>query len=166
MKSRAAVAFEAGKPLEIVEVDVEDPKAGEVMVRITHTALCHTDAYTLSGADPEGVFPAILGHEGAGVVVKVGEGVTSVKVGDHVIPLYTAECGQCKFCQSGKTNLCSSVRENQGKGLMPDGTTRFFYQGKPIYHYMGTSTFSEYTVLAEVSVAKVSPDATPKKPVY
>ncbi len=163
MKSRAAVAFEAGKPLQIVEVDVEDPKAGEVMVRITHTALCHTDAYTLSGADPEGVFPAILGHEGAGVVVKVGEGVTSVKEGDHVIPLYTAECGKCKFCQSGKTNLCSSVRETQGKGLMPDGTTRFSYQGKPIYHYMGTSTFSEYTVLAEVSVAKVSPEANPER---
>lgn len=163
MKSRAAVAFEAGKPLEIVEVDVQDPQAGEVMIRITHTALCHTDAYTLSGADPEGVFPAILGHEGAGVVVKVGEGVTSVKEGDHVIPLYTAECGECKFCTSGKTNLCQSVRATQGKGLMPDGTSRFSYKGEPIYHYMGTSTFSEYTVLAEVSVAKVSKDANPER---
>ncbi|MDP8051418.1 S-(hydroxymethyl)glutathione dehydrogenase/class III alcohol dehydrogenase [Pasteurella atlantica] len=163
MKSRAAVAFEPNKPLQIVEIDVEDPKAGEVMVRITHTALCHTDAYTLSGIDPEGIFPAVLGHEGAGIVVKVGEGVTSVKEGDHVIPLYTAECGKCKFCKSGKTNLCSSVRETQGKGLMPDGTTRFSYQGKPIYHYMGTSTFSEYTVLSEYSVAKVSENANPEK---
>lgn len=163
MKSRAGVAFAPNQPLQIVEVDVEDPKAGEVMVKITHTALCHTDAYTLSGADPEGVFPAILGHEGAGVVVKVGEGVTSVKEGDHVIPLYTAECGKCKFCTSGKTNLCSSVRETQGKGLMPDGTTRFSYEGKPIYHYMGTSTFSEYTVLSEYSVAKVSEKANPEK---
>ncbi|TAL76050.1 MAG: S-(hydroxymethyl)glutathione dehydrogenase/class III alcohol dehydrogenase [Burkholderiaceae bacterium] len=159
MKSRAAVAFEAGKPLQIVEIDVEPPHKGEVLVKIIHTALCHTDAYTLSGIDPEGVFPAVLGHEGGGIVVEVGEGVTSVKPGDHVIPLYTAECGVCKFCKSGKTNLCSSVRATQGKGLMPDGTTRFSYQGKPIYHYMGTSTFSEYTVLAEVSVAKINPKA-------
>jgi S-(hydroxymethyl)glutathione dehydrogenase/alcohol dehydrogenase len=159
MDVRAAVAFEAGKPLQIVEIDVEPPRRGEVLVRITHTAVCHTDAYTLSGIDPEGVFPAVLGHEGAGVVVQVGEGVTSVVPGDRVIPLYTAECGQCRFCTSGKTNLCSAVRATQGKGLMPDGTTRFSYQGRPIHHYMGTSTFSEYTVVAEVSLAKVSPRA-------
>ncbi len=163
MKSRAAVAFEPGKPLQIVEIDVEPPRKGEVLVKITHTALCHTDAYTLSGVDPEGVFPAVLGHEGGGVVVEVGEGVTSVKPGDHVIPLYTAECGKCKFCTSGKTNLCSAVRETQGKGLMPDGTTRFSYNGQPIYHYMGTSTFSEYTVVAEVSLAKVNPEAPLEK---
>ena len=163
MKSRAAVAFEPGKPLQIVEIDVEPPRKGEVLVKITHTALCHTDAYTLSGVDPEGVFPAVLGHEGGGVVVEVGEGVTSVKLGDHVIPLYTAECGKCKFCTSGKTNLCSAVRETQGKGLMPDGTTRFSYNGQPIYHYMGTSTFSEYTVVAEVSLAKVNPEAPLEK---
>ncbi|HET7664269.1 MAG TPA: S-(hydroxymethyl)glutathione dehydrogenase/class III alcohol dehydrogenase [Rhodanobacteraceae bacterium] len=159
MKSRAAVAFEAGKPLEIVEIDVAPPKAGEVLVKIHATGVCHTDAFTLSGDDPEGVFPAVLGHEGGGVVVEVGEGVTSVKPGDHVIPLYTAECGECKMCRSGKTNLCSAVRETQGKGLMPDGTTRFSYQGKPVYHYMGTSTFSEYTVVAEVSLAKIDPEA-------
>ncbi|HWK61317.1 MAG TPA: S-(hydroxymethyl)glutathione dehydrogenase/class III alcohol dehydrogenase [Eoetvoesiella sp.] len=163
MKSRAAVAFEPGKPLQIVEIDVEPPRKGEVLVKITHTALCHTDAYTLSGVDPEGVFPAVLGHEGGGIVVEVGEGVTSVKPGDHVIPLYTAECGVCKFCKSGKTNLCSSVRATQGKGLMPDGTTRFSYNGKPIYHYMGTSTFSEYTVVAEVSLAKINPQAPLEK---
>lgn len=163
MKSRAAVAFEPGKPLQIVEIDVEPPRAGEVLVKIHATGVCHTDAFTLSGDDPEGVFPAVLGHEGAGVVVEVGEGVTSVKPGDHVIPLYTAECGQCKFCKSGKTNLCSSVRATQGKGLMPDGTTRFSYQGKPIYHYMGTSTFSEYTVVAEVSLAKINPEAPSEK---
>lgn len=163
MKSRAAVAFEPGKPLQIVEIDVEPPRKGEVLVKITHTALCHTDAYTLSGIDPEGVFPAVLGHEGGGIVVEVGEGVTSVKPGDHVIPLYTAECGECKFCTSGKTNLCSSVRATQGKGLMPDGTTRFSYNGQPIYHYMGTSTFSEYTVVAEVSLAKVNPEAPLEK---
>ena len=162
MKTRAAVAFKAGKPLEIVELDLEGPKKGEVLVKITHTALCHTDAFTLSGEDPEGVFPAVLGHEGAGIVVEVGEGVTSVKPGDHVIPLYTAECRQCKFCTSGKTNLCSSVRATQGKGLMPDGTTRFSYQGQPIYHYMGCSTFAEHTVVAEVSLAKVNPEANPE----
>src|SRR5690606_5893187 len=163
MKSRAAVAFAAGEPLKIVELDVEPPRKGEVLVKITHTALCHTDAFTLSGDDPEGVFPAVLGHEGAGIVVEVGEGVTSVKPGDHVIPLYTAECGECLFCKSGKTNLCVAVRATQGKGLMPDGTTRFSYNGEPIYHYMGCSTFSEYTVVAEVSLAKVSPDANPEQ---
>ncbi len=162
MKTRAAVAFEAGKPLQIVELDLEGPKRGEVLVKITHTALCHTDAFTLSGEDPEGVFPAVLGHEGAGIVVEVGEGVTSVKPGDHVIPLYTAECGECLFCTSGKTNLCVAVRATQGKGVMPDGTTRFSYNGQPVYHYMGCSTFSEHTVVAEVSLAKVSPDANPE----
>ena len=162
MKTRAAVAFEAGKPLQIVELDLEGPKQGEVLVKITHTALCHTDAFTLSGDDPEGVFPAVLGHEGAGIVVEVGEGVTSVKPGDHVIPLYTAECGECLFCKSGKTNLCVAVRATQGKGVMPDGTTRFSYNGEPVYHYMGCSTFSEYTVVAEVSLAKVNPDANPE----
>lgn len=159
MKSRAAVAFAPGEALQIVEVDVAPPKAGEVLVKITHTGVCHTDAFTLSGDDPEGVFPVILGHEGAGIVVEVGEGVTSVKPGDHVIPLYTAECGKCLFCRSGKTNLCTAVRATQGKGLMPDGTTRFSYQGKPIYHYMGCSTFSEYTIVAEVSLAKINPEA-------
>lgn len=159
MKSRAAVAFAPGEALQIVEVDVAPPKAGEVLVKITHTGVCHTDAFTLSGNDPEGVFPVILGHEGAGIVIEVGEGVTSVKPGDHVIPLYTAECGKCLFCRSGKTNLCTAVRATQGKGLMPDGTTRFSYQGKPIYHYMGCSTFSEYTVVAEVSLAKINPEA-------
>lgn len=159
MKSRAAVAFAPGKPLEIVEIDVAPPKAGEVMIKITHTGVCHTDAFTLSGDDPEGIFPAVLGHEGAGVVVEVGAGVTSVAVGDHVIPLYTAECRECKFCKSGKTNLCQKVRATQGKGLMPDGTSRFSYQGQPIYHYMGCSTFSEYTVLPEISVAKINPAA-------
>ena len=162
MKSRAAVAFAPGQPLEIVELDVAPPRQGEVLVKITHTALCHTDAFTLSGDDPEGVFPAVLGHEGAGVVVEVGEGVTSVKPGDHVIPLYTAECGECLFCKSGKTNLCVAVRATQGKGLMPDGTTRFSYNGEPVYHYMGCSTFSEYTVVAEVSLAKVNPAANPE----
>lgn len=159
MKSRAAVAFGPGKPLEIVEIDVEPPRAGEVLVKITHTGVCHTDAFTLSGEDPEGVFPAVLGHEGAGIVVEVGEGVTSVVPGDHVIPLYTAECGECLFCKSGKTNLCVAVRATQGKGVMPDGTTRFSYNGQPIFHYMGCSTFSEYTVVAEVSLAKINPEA-------
>ncbi|MBS7663442.1 S-(hydroxymethyl)glutathione dehydrogenase/class III alcohol dehydrogenase [Pseudomonas lalucatii] len=159
IKSRAAVAFAANQPLQVVEVDVAPPQAGEVLVRIVATGVCHTDAYTLSGQDSEGVFPCILGHEGGGVVEAVGEGVTSVKVGDHVIPLYTAECGQCKFCKSNKTNLCSSVRATQGKGLMPDGTTRFSYQGQPVYHYMGCSTFSEYTVLPEVSVAVIPKEA-------
>ena len=159
IKSRAAVAFEAGKPLEIVEVDVAPPRAGEVLVRIVATGVCHTDAFTLSGDDPEGVFPAILGHEGGGIVEAVGEGVTSLAVGDHVIPLYTAECGECLFCKSGKTNLCVAVRATQGKGVMPDGTTRFSYKGKPVYHYMGCSTFAEHTVLPEVSLAKIQKDA-------
>ena len=159
MKSRAAVAFEAGKPLQIVEIDVEPPRKGEVLVKITHTGVCHTDAFTLSGDDPEGIFPAVLGHEGAGVVVEVGEGVTTLKPGDHVIPLYTAECRECKFCLSGKTNLCQKVRATQGKGLMPDGTTRFSYNGQPIYHYRGCSTFSEYTVVNEISLAKINPEA-------
>ncbi|HJW46929.1 MAG TPA: S-(hydroxymethyl)glutathione dehydrogenase/class III alcohol dehydrogenase, partial [Lysobacter sp.] len=163
MKSRAAVAFAPGKPLEIVEIDVAPPRAGEVLVRISHTGVCHTDAFTLSGEDPEGIFPSVLGHEGAGVVVEVGEGVTSVQPGDHVIPLYTAECRECKFCKSGKTNLCQKVRATQGKGLMPDGTTRFSYNGQPIHHYMGTSTFSEYTVVAEVSLAKINPQAPHEK---
>lgn len=163
IKSRAAVAFGPGQPLQIVEVDVAPPKAGEVLVRIVASGVCHTDAFTLSGDDPEGIFPAILGHEGGGIVEAVGEGVTSLEVGDHVIPLYTAECRTCKFCTSGKTNLCQSVRETQGKGLMPDGTTRFSYKGEPIYHYMGTSTFSEYTVVAEVSLAKVPKDAPLEK---
>jgi S-(hydroxymethyl)glutathione dehydrogenase / alcohol dehydrogenase len=159
MKSRAAVAFAPGQPLQIVEIDVAPPKAGEVLVKITHTGVCHTDAFTLSGDDPEGLFPCVLGHEGAGVVVEVGEGVTSVKPGDHVIPLYTAECGECLFCKSNKTNLCVSVRATQGKGVMPDGTSRFSYEGKPVHHYMGCSTFSEYTVVAEVSLAKIDPAA-------
>ncbi|MBP8813801.1 MAG: S-(hydroxymethyl)glutathione dehydrogenase/class III alcohol dehydrogenase [Laribacter sp.] len=163
MKSRAAVAFAAGQPLEIVEVDVAPPQKGEVLVRIVATGVCHTDAFTLSGDDPEGVFPAILGHEGGGIVEAVGEGVTSVAVGDHVIPLYTAECRECKFCKSGKTNLCQAVRATQGKGLMPDGTTRFSYKGQPIYHYMGTSTFSEYTVVPEISLAKIPKDAPLEK---
>jgi S-(hydroxymethyl)glutathione dehydrogenase/alcohol dehydrogenase len=156
MKTRAAVAWEAGKPLSIEEVDLEGPRAGEVMVKLVATGVCRTDAYTLSGADPEGVFPSILGHEGAGVVVEVGPGVTSVAVGDHVIPLYTPECGKCKFCLSGKTNLCQAIRATQGKGLMPDGTSRFSKNGKTIFHYMGTSTFSEYTVLPEIAVAKIN----------
>ncbi len=163
MKSRAAVAFGPGKPLEIVEIDVAPPKKGEVLVKITHTGVCHTDAFTLSGDDPEGIFPAVLGHEGGGIVIEVGEGVTSVNVGDHVIPLYTAECRECKFCLSGKTNLCQAVRATQGKGLMPDGTTRFSYNGEPIYHYMGCSTFSEYTVVPEISLAVVNPAAPLKK---
>ena len=156
---RAAIAWKAGAPLSVEEVQVAPPEAGEVRVKIVATGVCHTDAYTLSGDDPEGIFPAILGHEGGGIVESVGEGVTSVQVGDHVIPLYTAECRECKFCKSGKTNLCQAVRETQGKGLMPDGTTRFSQNGKPIFHYMGCSTFSEYTVLPEISLAKVNPTA-------
>jgi S-(hydroxymethyl)glutathione dehydrogenase/alcohol dehydrogenase len=163
MKSRAAAAFAAGQPLEIVEIDVAPPRAGEVLVRITHTGVCHTDAFTLSGDDPEGLFPAVLGHEGAGVVVEVGEGVSSLVPGDHVIPLYTAECRQCKFCLSGKTNLCQKVRATQGKGLMPDGTSRFSYQGQPLFHYMGCSTFSEYTIVNEISLAKINPAADHEK---
>jgi len=163
MKSRAAVAWEAGKPLSIEEVDVAGPKAGEVLVRIVATGVCHTDAFTLSGADPEGMFPVILGHEGGGIVEEVGEGVTSLKVGDHVIPLYTPECGECKFCRSGKTNLCQKIRVTQGQGLMPDGTSRFSLNGKPLLHYMGTSTFSEYTVLPEISLAKINKAAPLEK---
>tara|TARA_R110002073_G_scaffold336557_2_gene535475 strand:- start:2035 stop:3165 length:1131 start_codon:yes stop_codon:yes gene_type:complete len=163
MKTRAAVAWGPGQPLKIEELDLEMPQKGEVLVRIVATGVCHTDAFTLSGEDPEGVFPAVLGHEGAGIVERIGEGVTSLVVGDHVIPLYTAECGECKFCTSGKTNLCSAVRETQGKGLMPDGTSRFSKDGKPIFHYMGCSTFSEYTVLPEVSLAKISKEAPLEK---
>ena len=159
IKSKAAIAWGAGQPLSVEEVDVMLPKAGEVLVRIIATGVCHTDAFTLSGDDPEGIFPAILGHEGGGIVEMVGKGVTSVRVGDHIIPLYTPECGECKFCKSGKTNLCQKIRETQGKGLMPDGTTRFYKDGQPIYHYMGCSTFSEYTVLPEISLAKVNPEA-------
>jgi len=159
MKSRAAVAWESGKPLSIEEIDVAAPKAGEVLVRIVATGVCHTDAFTLSGSDPEGLFPAILGHEGAGIVEEIGSGVTSVRPGDHVIPLYTPECGKCKFCTSGKTNLCQAIRATQGKGLMPDGTSRFSIGGKPVLHYMGTSTFSEYTVLPEIALAKINPRA-------
>jgi S-(hydroxymethyl)glutathione dehydrogenase / alcohol dehydrogenase len=163
MKSRAAVAWKAGEPLSIEEVDVAGPKAGEALIRIVATGVCHTDAYTLSGADPEGAFPAILGHEGGGVVEEVGPGVKSVKVGDHVIPLYTPECGECKFCKSGKTNLCQKIRVTQGKGLMPDGTSRFSSKGKQVLHFMGTSTFSEYTVLPEISLAKISKSAPLEK---
>ncbi|MDQ2103486.1 S-(hydroxymethyl)glutathione dehydrogenase/class III alcohol dehydrogenase [Azospirillum isscasi] len=163
MKSRAAVAWEAKRPLDIEEVEVAAPKQGEVLVRIVATGVCHTDAYTLSGMDSEGVFPAILGHEGAGIVEEVGPGVTSVQVGDHVIPLYTPECGKCKFCLSGKTNLCQAIRATQGKGLMPDGTTRFTVKGQPVFHYMGTSTFSEYTVLPEIAVAKINKAAPLEK---
>jgi S-(hydroxymethyl)glutathione dehydrogenase/alcohol dehydrogenase len=159
MKTRAAVAFEAGKPLEIVEVDLEGPKAGEVLVEIKATGICHTDEFTLSGADPEGAFPAILGHEGAGVVVECGPGVTSLKPGDHVIPLYTPECRECEYCLNPKANLCQSIRSTQGQGVMPDGTSRFSYKGEKILHYMGCSTFSNYTVLPEIALAKVRKDA-------
>ncbi|KAF7720624.1 hypothetical protein EC973_006874 [Apophysomyces ossiformis] len=163
IKCRAAVAWEAGKPLSIEEVEVAPPRAHEVRVKILYTGVCHTDAYTLSGSDPEGVFPSILGHEGGGIVESVGEGVTEFAVGDHVIPLYTAECKKCKFCLSGKTNLCQSVRATQGRGLMPDETTRFTCKGKPIHHYMGCSTFSEYTVVADVSLVKVDPKPSLQK---
>ena len=159
IKSRAAIAWGPNQPLSIEEIDVMPPQVGEVRVRIIATGVCHTDAFTLSGDDPEGLFPVILGHEGGGIVESVGEGVTSVQVGDHVIPLYTPECRECKFCLSGKTNLCQKIRETQGKGLMPDGTTRFFKDGQPIFHYMGCSTFSEYTVLPEISLAKVNKEA-------
>lgn len=159
MKTRAAVAWAAGEPLSIEDVDLQLPQKGEVLVRIVATGVCHTDAYTLSGKDPEGLFPAILGHEGAGVVEAIGEGVTSVAVGDHVIPLYTPECGECKFCTSGKTNLCQAIRSTQGQGLMPDGTSRFSKNGKPIFHYMGTSTFAEHTVVPEIALAKINKEA-------
>lgn len=166
MKTRAAVAFEAKKPLEIVELDLEGPKAGEVLVEIMATGICHTDAYTLDGLDSEGIFPSVLGHEGAGIVREVGAGVTSVQPGDHVIPLYTPECRQCKSCLSGKTNLCTAIRATQGKGLMPDGTSRFSYKGQTIYHYMGCSTFSNFTVLPEIAVAKIRTDAPFDKACY
>ncbi len=163
MKSRAAIAWAAGQPLAIEEIDVEGPKAGEVLVRLVATGVCHTDAFTLSGADPEGLFPSILGHEGGGLVEEVGAGVSGLKPGDHVIPLYTPECGSCSFCTSGKTNLCQAIRETQGQGLMPDGTSRFSAQGQQIFHYMGTSTFSEYTVLPEIAVAKINSAAPLEK---
>lgn len=162
-KVRAAVAWGPKEPLKIEMVDLEGPKKGEVLVKMVATGVCHTDAYTLSGVDPEGLFPAILGHEGGGIVEEVGEGVTTLKKGDHVIPLYTPECRECKFCLSGKTNLCQRIRTTQGKGLMPDGTTRFSKDGKPIFHYMGTSTFAEYTVVPEISLAKVSEKAPLEK---
>ncbi|MDP3299155.1 MAG: alcohol dehydrogenase catalytic domain-containing protein, partial [Phenylobacterium sp.] len=166
MKTRAAVAFEAKKPLEIVELDLEGPKAFEVLVEIKATGICHTDAYTLDGLDSEGVFPSILGHEGAGVVVEVGQGVTSLKPGDHVIPLYTPECRQCKSCLSRKTNLCTAIRSTQGKGVMPDGTSRFSYKGQMVHHYMGCSTFSNFTVLPEIALAKIRSDAPFDKACY
>ena len=159
MKTRAAVAFAAKQPLEIVELDLDGPKAGEVLVEIKATGICHTDAYTLDGLDSEGLFPAVLGHEGAGIVREVGAGVTSLKPGDHVIPLYTPECRQCKSCLSGKTNLCTAIRATQGKGVMPDGTSRFSYKGAMIHHYMGCSTFSNFTVLPEIALAKIRQDA-------
>ena len=163
MKTRAAVAWEAGKPLEILEINLEGPKDGEVLIRNVATGVCHTDAFTLSGADPEGIFPSVLGHEGGAVVEEIGSGVSSISVGDHVIPLYTPECKKCKFCTSGKTNLCQSIRATQGQGLMPDGTSRFSSGGKTVYHYMGTSTFSEYTVLPEIALAKINPEAPLEK---
>jgi S-(hydroxymethyl)glutathione dehydrogenase / alcohol dehydrogenase len=166
MKTRAAVAVEKGKPLEILEVDLEGPKAGEVLVEIKATGICHTDEFTLSGADPEGLFPAILGHEGAGIVVDVGPGVTSVRKGDHVIPLYTPECRQCPSCLSRKTNLCTAIRATQGQGVMPDGSSRFSLGGKKLFHYMGTSTFSNFTVLPEIAVAKIREDAPFDKVCY
>jgi len=166
METRAAVAFEAGKPLSIETVQLAGPKTGEVLVEIKATGICHTDKYTLSGADPEGLFPAILGHEGAGIVVEVGPGVSSVKPGDHVIPLYTPECRECEYCLSRKTNLCQKIRTTQGRGLMPDGTSRFSFNGRPILHYMGCSTFSNYTVLPEISVAKIRSDAPFDKVCY
>src|SRR5918999_1000207 len=166
MKTRAAIAFEKAKPLEIVEVDLAGPKAGEVMVEVKATGICHTDEFTLSGADPEGLFPAILGHEGAGIIVDVGPGVSSVKKGDHVIPLYTPECRQCKSCLSRKTNLCTAIRATQGKGLMPDGTSRFSFNGEMVHHYMGCSTFANYTVLPEIAAAKIREDAPFDKVCY
>lgn len=166
MDVRAAVAFDAGKPLEIETVQLEGPRAGEVLVEMKATGLCHTDAFTMSGDDPEGLFPAILGHEGAGVVVEVGEGVTSLAVGDHVIPLYTPECRECDYCLNPKTNLCQSIRETQGQGLMPDGSSRFSYKGKPVLHYMGCSTFANYSVVPEIALAKIRKDAPFDKVCY
>lgn len=159
MKVKAAVAWGPNQPLSIEEVDLEEPKKGEVLIKVVASGVCHTDAYTLSGEDPEGLFPVILGHEGGGIVTQIGEGVTSLSVGDHVIPLYTPECGECNFCTSGKTNLCQRIRETQGRGVMPDGTSRFSKNGEPIFHYMGTSTFAEYTVVPEISLAKISKEA-------
>jgi S-(hydroxymethyl)glutathione dehydrogenase / alcohol dehydrogenase len=166
MDVRAAVAFEAGKPLQVETIQLDGPKAGEVMVEIKATGICHTDEFTLSGADPEGLFPTILGHEGAGIVVEVGPGVTSLKAGDHVIPLYAPECRQCPSCLSRKTNLCTAIRATQGKGLMPDGSSRFSLQGKMLHHYMGCSTFANFTVLPEIAVAKIRPDAPFDKVCY
>ena len=166
MKSKAAIAFSAGEPLSIEEVDLEGPKSGEVLIEVMATGVCHTDAYTLSGGDPEGLFPSILGHEGAGMVREVGNGVDTLQVGDHVIPLYTPECRQCKFCLSGKTNLCGAIRETQGQGLMPDGTSRFSLKGESLFHYMGTSTFSNFTVLPEIALAKIREDAPFDKVCY
>ena len=166
MKVRAAVAYQAGKPLEVTEVELTGPKPGEVLVEIKATGVCHTDAYTLSGADPEGLFPSIMGHEGAGVVAETGAGVTSLKAGDHVIPLYIPECRNCPACVSGKTNLCTAIRETQGRGVMPDGTSRFAIDGKPVHHYMGTSTFAQYTVVPEIALAKIREDAPFDKVCY
>ena len=166
MKSKAAIAFSAGEPLFIEEVDLEGPKSGEVLIEVMATGVCHTDAYTLSGGDPEGLFPSILGHEGAGIVREVGDGVDTLQAGDHVIPLYTPECRQCKFCLSGKTNLCGAIRETQGQGLMPDGTSRFSLKGESLFHYMGTSTFSNFTVLPEIALAKIREDAPFDKVCY
>ena len=165
MKTRAAVAWKAGQPLTIEEVDLAGPRAGEVLVEVKATGICHTDYYTLSGADPEGAFPAILGHEGAGVVLEVGAGITTLKPGDHVIPLYTPECRQCKYCLSRKTNLCQAIRSTQGRGLMPDGTSRFSLNGEPLLHYMGTSTFSNHIVVPEIALAKIREDAPDRKSV-
>src|ERR1700721_902933 len=166
MKTKAAICHTAGKPLEIVTVDLDGPRSGEVLVEIKATGICHTDEFTRSGADPEGLFPVIFGHEGAGIVVDVGAGVTSVKKGDHVIPLYTPECRQCKSCLSRKTNLCTAIRATQGKGVMPDGSSRFSYKGQAVFHYMGCSTFSNYTVLPEIAVAKIRTDAPFDKACY
>ncbi|HEX4177592.1 MAG TPA: alcohol dehydrogenase catalytic domain-containing protein, partial [Rhizomicrobium sp.] len=166
MKVRAAVAREAGKPLSLETIDLEGPRAGEVLVEIKATGICHTDEYTLSGADAEGIFPSILGHEGAGIVVDIGAGVTSLKKGDHVIPLYTPECRQCEYCLSRKTNLCVAIRATQGRGVMPDGTSRFSANGAPVMHYMGTSTFANFTVLPEIALAKIREDAPFEKVCY
>ncbi len=166
MQTKAAVAFQAGKPLSIETVDLQGPQAGECLIEIKATGVCHTDEFTRSGDDPEGLFPAILGHEGAGIVREVGKGVTSLKPGDHVIPLYTPECRQCEYCLSGKTNLCQAIRETQGKGLLPDGTTRFSLNGEPIHHYMGCSTFANFTVVPEIALAKIHPDAPFDKVCY
>src|ERR1700675_2585267 len=166
MQVKAAVAFEAGKPLEIVDVQLDGPRAGEVLVELKATGICHTDAFTLSGEDPEGRFPVIFGHEGAGIVREVGKGVTSLKPGDHVIPLYTPECRQCEYCLNPKTNLCQAIRTTQGAGVMPDGTSRFSFRGKPVLHYMGCSTFSNFTVLPEIALAKIRSDAPFDKVCY